>query len=116
MEVPSTASAEPPRHAHGDLTSLAPHERLPDLLFDHFQFALIHGPDIPGSNAILLFTASDLASITSHIHSWVLFLLWFHPFILSGNIALYSTGPCFYHKSHPQLGGVVAFALSLHPV
>ena len=35
-------------------------------------------------HAILLFTASDLASITSHIHSWVLFLLWFHPFILSG--------------------------------
>ena len=40
----------------------------------HFQFALIHGPDIPGSYAILIFTASDLASITSHIHSWVLFL------------------------------------------
>ena len=34
--------------------------------------ALIHGPDIPGSYAILLFTASDLVSITSHIHSWVL--------------------------------------------
>jgi len=32
---------------------------------------LFHGPDIPGSYAILLFTASDLASITSHIHSWV---------------------------------------------
>ena len=29
-------------------------------------------------------TASDLASITSHIHNWVLFLLWLHPFILSG--------------------------------
>ena len=41
-------------------------------MFDHFQFALIHGPDIPGSYAILLFTALDLASITSHIHSWVL--------------------------------------------
>ena len=44
-------------------------------MFDHFQFALIHGPDIPGSYAILLFTASDLASITSHIHSWVVFAL-----------------------------------------
>ena len=55
-------------------------------LFDHFQFALIHGPNIPGSYAILLFTASDLASITSHIHNWVLFLLWLHPFILSGVI------------------------------
>ena len=40
------------------------------LLFDHFQFALIHGPNIPGSYAILLFIASDLASITSHIHNW----------------------------------------------
>ena len=57
------------------------------LLFDHFQFALIHGPDIPGSYAILLFTTSDLASITSHIQSWVLFLLWLHPFILSGVIS-----------------------------
>ena len=57
------------------------------LLFDHFQFALIHGPDIPGSYAILLFTALDLASITSHIYNWVLFLLWLHPFILSGVIS-----------------------------
>ena len=50
--------------------------------FDHFQFALIHGPDIPGSYAILLFTASDLASITSHIHSWVVVLLWLPSFFL----------------------------------
>ena len=40
-----------------------------------------------GSCAILLFTALDLASITSHIHNWVLFLLWLHPFILSGVIS-----------------------------
>ena len=51
--------------------------------FDHFQFALIHGPNILGSCAILLFTASDLASITSHIHNWVLLLLWLCLFILS---------------------------------
>ena len=57
------------------------------LLFDHFQFALIHAPDIPGSYAILLFIASGLASITSHIHSWVFFLLWLHPIILSGVIS-----------------------------
>ena len=31
--------------------------------------------------------ASDLASITSHIHSWVFFLLWLHSFILSGVIS-----------------------------
>ena len=48
---------------------------------------LIHGPNIPGSYAILLFTASDLASITSHILNRVLFLLWLHPFILSGVIS-----------------------------
>ena len=54
------------------------------LLFDHFQFALIHGPNIPGCYAILLFTASDFISITSHIHNWVLFLLWLCLFILSG--------------------------------
>ena len=29
-----------------------------------------------------------LVSITSHIHSWVLFLLWLHPFIFSGVISL----------------------------
>ena len=36
---------------------------------------------------MLPFTASDLASLTSHIDSWVLFLLWLHPFILSGVIS-----------------------------
>ena len=56
------------------------------LLFDHFQFALIHEPKIPGSYAILLFTASDFTSITSHTHSGLLFLLWLHLFILSGVI------------------------------
>ena len=55
--------------------------------FDHFQFALIHGPDIPGSYAILLFTASGLASVTSHIHNWVWLLLWLRLFILSGVIS-----------------------------
>ena len=30
----------------------------------HFQFALIHGPNIPGSYATLLFTALDLEVIT----------------------------------------------------
>ena len=43
------------------------------LLFDHFQLAFIHGPNIPGCYAILLFIASDLASITSHINNWVCF-------------------------------------------
>ena len=55
-------------------------------MFDHFQFALIHGPNIPGSYAILFFTTLDLTSITSHIHNWVLFLFWLCLFILSGVI------------------------------
>ena len=59
------------------------------LLFDHLQFALIHGPNIPGSYAILLFKASDFASITCHIHSWVVFLLWLCLFILSEVISLF---------------------------
>ena len=56
------------------------------LLFDHFQFALIHGPKIPGSYAVLLLTTSNFTSITSHIHNWVLFLLWLLLFIISGVI------------------------------
>ena len=43
------------------------------LLFDHFQFTLIHGANTPGSYAILFFTASDFTRITSHSHNWVLF-------------------------------------------
>ena len=39
------------------------------------------------SYAILLFTALDFTSITSHIYNWVLFLLWLHLFILSGVIS-----------------------------
>ena len=42
---------------------------------DLFQFALIHGPNILGSYAILLFIASDFTSIISHTHIWVVFLL-----------------------------------------
>ena len=41
-----------------------------------------HGPNIPGSDAILFFTALDFTSITSHILTWVLFSLWFSLFIL----------------------------------
>ena len=57
------------------------------LLFDHIQFTLIHGPNIPGSYAILFFTALDCTSITSHIYNWVLFLLWLRLIILSGVIS-----------------------------
>ena len=57
------------------------------LLFDHFQFALIHGPNIPGSYAILFLTALDFTFITSHIYNCTLFSLWLSLFILSGVIS-----------------------------
>ena len=58
-----------------------------EVLFDHFQFTSIHGPNIPGSYTILLFTASDFTSITSHIHNWAWFSLWLCLFLLSGVIS-----------------------------
>ena len=76
------------------------------------NFALIHGPNIPGSYAILLFTASDLASITSDIHSWVLFLLWLHPFILSGVISpLISSSKLGTYWPGEFLFGMLSFCL-----
>ena len=57
------------------------------LLLDHIQFTLIHGPNIPGSFAVLFFKASDFTFTTRHIHNWVSFLLWPCSFILSGAIS-----------------------------
>ena len=57
------------------------------LLYDHFQFTLIHGPHIPGSYAVFFFATLDFIFTTRHIHNWVLFLLWFRLFILSGVIS-----------------------------
>ena len=54
---------------------------------NHFQFALICGPSVPGSFAILFFATLDFTSITSGIHNWELFLLWLCLFILSGVIS-----------------------------
>ena len=63
------------------------------LLFDHLQFTLIHGHNIPGSYAILFFIASDSTSNISHIHNWTWFSIWFCLFILSGVISsLFSSG------------------------
>ena len=60
---------------------------LPTAVRPH-PFTLIYGPNIPGSYAILLFTALDFTIITSHILNWVLFLLLLHLFFLSGVIYL----------------------------
>ena len=50
----------------------------------HVQFTLIHGPNIPGSYAILFFATSDFTFITRNIHNWVSFSLWPSNFFLSG--------------------------------
>ena len=57
-----------------------------DLTFPIYAILLFTASDL-GSFFFLIFFFSDLASITSHIHKWVLFLLWLHPFILSGVIS-----------------------------
>ena len=56
---------------------------------------------VPGSCTILFFTASNFTSITSHINTWVLFLLWLSLFILSGIIS-----PLFSSSIHLPTWGV----------
>ena len=75
-------------------------------------FALIHGPNIPCSCAILLFTASDFTSISSHIHDQVLFLLWLHLFILSEVISSLISSSILgtYHLGSPSFS-VLSFSL-----
>ena len=56
-------------------------------LFDHFQFTLIHGSNIPYCYAILFFIALNFTFTRRHIHNWASFLLWLSFFILSGAIS-----------------------------
>ena len=87
------------------------------ILFDHFQFTLIHGPNIPGSCAILFFRALDFTSITSHIHNWVFFFHFGSISSFSLELFLYSS-PIVYWAP-PDLGSssfsVVTF-LPFHTV
>ena len=49
-----------------------------------FQFVVIHhGLNIPGSYAILFFTAFNFTFTIRHIHNWMSFLLWPNCFVLS---------------------------------
>ena len=52
---PSISHEVPPRHAHGDLTSLAPHERLPEILV----------VPRPGSQSLSRGEAKDSALLSS---------------------------------------------------
>ena len=68
------------------------HKKSIRFLFTH---STICNPNMYVIHIYWLFTASDLTSITSRIHSWVLFLLWLHPFILSGVISHWSPVACW---------------------
>ena len=78
------------------------------------RLTLLHGPHIPGSYVVLFFTVSDFTSITSHIHNWVLFLLWLHLFILSGVISLlFSSSTLGPYQPGRSSFSVVSFLLSI---
>ena len=75
------------------------------------KFARIHGSNIPGSYAILLFTASNFASFKSHIQNWVLFFLWLRLFFLSGVISpLFSSGHLLTWGVHLLVSYLFAFS------
>ena len=88
------------------------------LLVDRFQFTVVHAPNIPGSYAILFFTAVDFTSITRYLHNWVLLLLWLgffipsvavSPLLFSGILGTYRPGEFIFlcHTFlpfHPGLG------------
>ena len=81
-----------------------------------WETELTDGPEIPGSYAKLLFRASDLASITSHIHSWVLILLWLCLFILSGVISPLISGSLLgtYQPGESIFQCLLFFSFSYH--
>ena len=57
------------------------------LLLEHIQFTLTHGPNIPGSYAILFSIALNFTFTTRHIHNWASFLLWPSCLTVSGAIS-----------------------------
>ena len=59
------------------------------ILFDHFQFTLIHGPDIPGSYAVFFFIIFRLY-FHHQTHSQLSFPLRPSSFIFSGTISNHS--------------------------
>ena len=84
-------------------------------LFDHFRFTLIHGPNIPGSFEILLFTALDFTFITSHIHNWWCFCFGsVSSFLLE--LFLHSSPVVYRAPTDPESSFSVVFFLSFHTV
>ena len=82
------------------------------ILFDHFQFILIYGPNTPGSYAILFFTALEFTSITSPIHNWVFFLGSVSSFFLHCSLVAYLAPTDLGCSS----SSVLAFCLFIHGV
>ena len=80
------------------------------LLFDYVQFTLIHGPNIPGSYAVLFFATSDFTFTTRHIHNLALFLLWPSLIILYG-VILYSPVAYWTPSNMGGSSGVIPFGL-----
>ena len=70
-----------------EITNFQVHISVLLIILTLLYVALIHGPNIPGSYKILIFTTSDFTSIACHSHNWVLFLLWLCLFTLSGVIS-----------------------------
>ena len=86
------------------------------LAISYLTTSLIHGANIPGSYAILFFTALDFTSIISHIHNLVLFLLWLCLFILSGVISpLFSSSILGTYRPGEFIFQCLVF-LPFHPV
>ena len=76
----------------------------------HIQSSLIHGPTIPGSHAVLFFTAWDFPFTNRHTHSWALCSLWLSLFVLSEAISplfpnsivdIYQPGGAHLSRSYP---------------
>ena len=60
---------------------------MPIICWTNFQSTFIHGPNIPGFYVILLFTTTDVTSITCHIHNGALFSPCLCLIVLSGVIS-----------------------------
>ena len=76
---------------------------------------MIHVPNIPGSYAVLFFTALAFTSITSLIPTWALFSLWLHLCIISGVISPFLQ----QHIGHLPICGIhlsMSYFLPLHTV
>ena len=64
----------------------------------------MHGPNIPGSYAILFFTALDFTFTTRHIDSRVFFPLWLSLFTLSGTIYIHSSEAAYWIPTYLGVG------------